>query len=58
MTHDLVRNVLHGLDAELIRVVVDELDINYTLGEAARRREEILRRLKTGEPVEDDEETW
>jgi exodeoxyribonuclease VII large subunit len=27
------------------RVIVDELDVNYTLGEAARRREEILRRL-------------
>jgi len=27
------------------RVVVEELDVNYTLGEAARRREEILRRL-------------
>lgn len=29
----------------LYRVVVEELDVNYTLGEAARRREEILRRL-------------
>jgi exodeoxyribonuclease VII large subunit len=27
------------------RVVVDRLDVNYTLGEAARRREEIVRRL-------------
>lgn len=27
------------------RVVVEELDVNYTLGEAARRREEIVRRL-------------
>ena len=27
------------------RVLVEELDVNYTLGEAARRREEILRRL-------------
>jgi len=27
------------------RVVVQELDVRYTLGEAARRREEILRRL-------------
>lgn len=27
------------------RVVVEELDLNYTLGEAARRREEIIRRL-------------
>jgi exodeoxyribonuclease VII large subunit len=27
------------------RVVIDELDVNYTLGEAARRREEIVRRL-------------
>lgn len=27
------------------RVVVEELDVNYTLGEAARRREEIIRRL-------------
>jgi exodeoxyribonuclease VII large subunit len=27
------------------RVLVDDLDINYTLGEAARRREEIIRRL-------------
>jgi exodeoxyribonuclease VII large subunit len=27
------------------RVVVEELDVKYTLGEAARRREEILRRL-------------
>jgi exodeoxyribonuclease VII large subunit len=27
------------------RVVVEELDPNYTLGEAARRREEIVRRL-------------
>jgi exodeoxyribonuclease VII large subunit len=27
------------------RVVVEQLDINYTLGEAARRREEIVRRL-------------
>ncbi|HKQ62774.1 MAG TPA: exodeoxyribonuclease VII large subunit, partial [Candidatus Polarisedimenticolaceae bacterium] len=27
------------------RVVVEELDLHYTLGEAARRREEILRRL-------------
>jgi exodeoxyribonuclease VII large subunit len=27
------------------RVIVDELDVNYTLGEAARRREEIIRRL-------------
>jgi len=26
-------------------VVVEELDVNYTLGEAARRREEIVRRL-------------
>ena len=26
------------------RVVVEELDLNYTLGEAARRREEIVRR--------------
>ncbi len=25
MTHDLVRNILHGLGAELVRVVVDEL---------------------------------
>lgn len=29
----------------LYRVVLEDLDINYTLGEAARRREEILRRL-------------
>jgi exodeoxyribonuclease VII large subunit len=29
----------------LYRVVVEDLDINYTLGEAARRREEIVRRL-------------
>ena len=28
------------------RVVVEELDLNYTLGEAARRREEIVRRLR------------
>jgi exodeoxyribonuclease VII large subunit len=27
------------------RVIVDDLDINYTLGEAARRREEIIRKL-------------
>jgi exodeoxyribonuclease VII large subunit len=27
------------------RVVAEELDVNYTLGEAARRREEIVRRL-------------
>ena len=27
------------------RVLVDDLDIHYTLGEAARRREEIVRRL-------------
>jgi exodeoxyribonuclease VII large subunit len=27
------------------RVVVEELDVRYTLGEAARRREEIVRRL-------------
>ena len=27
------------------RAVVEELDVNYTLGEAARRREEIVRRL-------------
>jgi len=27
------------------RVVVEELDVDYTLGEAARRREEIVRRL-------------
>ena len=27
------------------RVVVEELDVNYTLGEAARRREEIVRHL-------------
>jgi exodeoxyribonuclease VII large subunit len=27
------------------RVLVEELDVHYTLGEAARRREEILRRL-------------
>jgi exodeoxyribonuclease VII large subunit len=27
------------------RVVVEELDVNYTLGEAARRREEIIRKL-------------
>jgi exodeoxyribonuclease VII large subunit len=27
------------------RVVLDRLDVNYTLGEAARRREEIVRRL-------------
>jgi exodeoxyribonuclease VII large subunit len=27
------------------RVLVDDLDIHYTLGEAARRREEIIRRL-------------
>ncbi len=27
------------------RVVVEELDVNYTLGEAARRRDEIVRRL-------------
>jgi exodeoxyribonuclease VII large subunit len=27
------------------RVVVEELDVSYTLGEAARRREEIVRRL-------------
>lgn len=27
------------------RVVVDQIDVNYTLGEAARRREEIVRRL-------------
>ena len=27
------------------RVVVEQLDVNYTLGEAARRREEIVRRL-------------
>ena len=27
------------------RVVVEELDLNYTLGEAARRREQIVRRL-------------
>ena len=29
----------------LYRLVVEDLDINYTLGEAARRREEIIRRL-------------
>ncbi|MCP3981733.1 MAG: exodeoxyribonuclease VII large subunit [bacterium] len=29
----------------LYRVVVEGIDINYTLGEAARRREEIVRRL-------------
>lgn len=27
------------------RVIVEELDVHYTLGEAARRREEIIRRL-------------
>jgi exodeoxyribonuclease VII large subunit len=27
------------------RAVVEELDVNYTLGEAARRREEIIRKL-------------
>jgi exodeoxyribonuclease VII large subunit len=27
------------------RAVVEQLDVNYTLGEAARRREEIIRRL-------------
>ena len=27
------------------RVIVEDLDVNYTLGEAARRREEIIRRL-------------
>ena len=27
------------------RVIVDDIDVNYTLGEAARRREEIIRRL-------------
>ncbi len=27
------------------RVVIEELDVHYTLGEAARRREEIVRRL-------------
>jgi len=27
------------------RVVVEDLDVNYTLGEAARRREEVIRRL-------------
>lgn len=27
------------------RVVVEDIDVNYTLGEAARRREEVLRRL-------------
>ena len=27
------------------RLVVEELDVNYTLGETARRREEIIRRL-------------
>ena len=27
------------------RVVVERLDVHYTLGEAARRREEIVRRL-------------
>jgi len=27
------------------RVIVDDLDVNFTLGEAARRREEIIRRL-------------
>jgi len=27
------------------RVVVEDIDLNYTLGEAARRREEIVRRL-------------
>jgi len=27
------------------RVVVDDVDLNYTLGEAARRREEIVRKL-------------
>jgi exodeoxyribonuclease VII large subunit len=27
------------------RVIVEELDVRYTLGEAARRREEIIRRL-------------
>jgi len=27
------------------RVIVEEIDVNFTLGEAARRREEIIRRL-------------
>ena len=34
------------------RVIVDELDVNYTLGEAARRREEIIRRLTEAGLVE------
>lgn len=29
----------------IYRLIVEDLDINYTLGEAARRREEILRKL-------------
>ena len=39
------------------RVVVEELDIRYTLGEAARRREEIVRRLSSRGRDDDKEDT-
>lgn len=49
LTDELTVRVLANVDLwvreGVYRLVIRDLDVNYTLGEAARRREEILRKL-------------